>query len=86
MLEESLKYLRRLLGADRLDAIGMDMHPGHSTRRLAKRWAEESGIEPVEVQHHHAHAAALLLESGLEEMVAITVDGTGYGDDGVAWG
>ncbi len=85
-LEESLKYLRRLLGAYRLDAIGMDMHPGHSTRRLAKRWAEESGIEPVEVQHHHAHAAALLVESGLERMAAITIDGTGYGDDGVAWG
>jgi len=85
-LEESLKYLRRLLGADRLDAIGMDLHPGHSTRRLAKRWAEESGIEPVEVQHHHAHAAALLVESKLDDMVAITVDGTGYGDDGVAWG
>ncbi len=85
-LEESLKYLRRLLGAEKLDAIGMDLHPGHSTRRLAKRWAEESGIEPVEVQHHHAHAAALLVESKLDEMVAITVDGTGYGDDGVAWG
>ncbi|NLX47496.1 MAG: carbamoyltransferase HypF [Euryarchaeota archaeon] len=85
-LEESLNYLRRLLGADRLDAIGMDMHPGHSTRRLAKRWAEENGIEPVEVQHHHAHAAALLVESKLDEMVAITIDGTGYGDDGAAWG
>jgi len=85
-LEESLKYLRRLLGAERLDAIGMDMHPGHSTRRLAKAWAEENGIEPVEVQHHHAHAAALLVESKLKEMVAITIDGTGYGDDGVAWG
>jgi len=85
-LEESLKYLRRLLGAEKLDAIGMDMHPGHSTRRLAKTWAEENGIEPVEVQHHHAHAAALLVESKLKEMVAITIDGTGYGDDGVAWG
>lgn len=85
-LEESLKYLRRLLGAEKLDAIGMDMHPGHSTRRLAKAWAEESGIESVEVQHHHAHAAALLVESKLPEMVAITIDGTGYGDDGVAWG
>ncbi|MCG7844453.1 MAG: carbamoyltransferase HypF, partial [Methanomassiliicoccales archaeon] len=85
-LEESLKYLRRLLGVAKLDAIGMDMHPGHSTRRLAKAWAEESAIEAVEVQHHHAHAAALLVEAKLPEMVAITIDGTGYGDDGVAWG
>jgi hydrogenase maturation protein HypF len=64
----------------------MDLHPGHSTRRLARAWAEESGTEAVEVQHHHAHAASLLVESGLEEMVALTLDGTGYGDDGVAWG
>ncbi|MCX6650668.1 MAG: carbamoyltransferase HypF [Methanomassiliicoccales archaeon] len=85
-LEESLRYLRRLLGADHLDAVGMDMHPGHTTRRLAKAWAEENGIEAVEVQHHHAHAAALLVESGLQEISAITIDGTGYGDDGVAWG
>jgi len=85
-LEESLRYLRRLQGAEHLDAIGMDMHPGHSTRRLAKAWAEEDGLEAVEVQHHHAHAAALLVESRLSEMTAITIDGTGYGDDGVAWG
>lgn len=85
-LEESLRYLRRLLGADKLDAVGMDLHPGHSTRRLAKLWAEENGVEAIEVQHHHAHAAALLVESRLEEIVAITIDGTGYGDDGVAWG
>lgn len=85
-LEGALRYLRRLLGAERLDAVGMDLHPGHSTRRLARAWAEESGTEAVEVQHHHAHAASLLVESGLEEMVALTLDGTGYGDDGVAWG
>ena len=85
-LDEGLKYLRRLLGAEGLNAIGMDLHPGHSARRLAKRLAEEAGIEAVEVQHHHAHAAALLVESQLPEMVVLTLDGTGYGDDGVAWG
>jgi hydrogenase maturation protein HypF len=85
-LEGSIGYLRRLLGAERLDAVGMDLHPGYRTRRLARAIAEESGLEAVEVQHHHAHAAALLVESGLEEIVALTIDGTGYGEDGVAWG
>jgi hydrogenase maturation protein HypF len=85
-LDSSIAYLRRLMGAQRLDAVGMDLHPGHTTRRLAKRLAEENDIEAVEVQHHHAHAAALMVESNLSEISAITIDGTGYGDDGVAWG
>lgn len=85
-LDSALAYMRKLMGADLLDAVGMDLHPGHSTRRLAKRLAEENGIEAVEVQHHHAHAAALMVESKLPIISAITIDGTGYGDDGAAWG
>lgn len=44
------------------------------------------GAELAEVQHHHAHAAALMVDSGLDEMVVLTLDGTGYGTDGTSWG
>ncbi len=85
-LESALAYQRRLLGIDTVEAIGIDLHPGYSTRRLGKRLAEESGAKLVEVQHHWAHAAALMVDHQIDEGVVLTLDGTGYGDDGNAWG
>jgi hydrogenase maturation protein HypF len=85
-LEQAMRYHMRLLDLKEVQAIGVDLHPGYSTRRLGKRLAEEMGAEVVEVQHHWAHAASLMLESGLDEIVALTLDGTGYGADGTAWG
>ena len=87
-LASSTEQLMRLLGltmAD-VDAIGVDLHPRYPTRRYGKQLSEEFGIELVEVQHHWAHAASLLLDRGINEVVALALDGTGYGVDGKAWG
>jgi hydrogenase maturation protein HypF len=85
-LESALAYQRRLLGADTIEAIGIDLHPAYSTRRLGRRLAEETGARLVEVQHHWAHAAALMVDHRIDEAVVLTLDGTGYGEDGNAWG
>ena len=66
--------------------FAIDLHPGYSNRPLGKRLSQEFGAELIEVQHHWAHAASLMVDSGVESCVALTLDGTGHGDDGTAWG
>lgn len=85
-LESSISHLRRLLGADEVSHVALDMHPGYSNRRLARAMAEGLGAETIEVQHHWAHAASLLVDEQKDEAVILALDGSGYGDDGSAWG
>ena len=60
-----------------------DLHPDYATTR----YAEESGLAMLGVQHHVAHAAACLAENELEgSALAVVWDGTGYGTDGTIWG
>jgi hydrogenase maturation protein HypF len=68
--------------------IAHDFHPTYLSTTYAKRRASsDASIELVGVQHHHAHAAAVLAENGCSTpAVAIVCDGTGYGTDGTIWG
>lgn len=64
--------------------VAHDLHPDYASTTWA---VEDSGLEPVGVQHHHAHAAACMAEHGLrDEVLALVFDGTGYGPDGALWG
>jgi hydrogenase maturation protein HypF len=65
-------------------ALACDLHPDSFTTR----WAAGRGLPVIRVQHHHAHAAAAMVEHGLlaREVLALTWDGTGYGPDGTVWG
>ncbi len=85
-MEEMMERFLRWLGIENVDGIAMDLHPGYASRRLARRLGERFDVEPVEIQHHHAHAAALAGENGREGILALTLDGTGYGTDGNSWG
>ena len=84
-LQEATQHLQRLTNTQ-AEVVACDLHPKFTTTHLAKEMAESAGLPLVQVQHHHAHAAALMAEHGLDEIVAVTCDGYGYGSDGEAWG
>jgi hydrogenase maturation protein HypF len=61
-----------------------DLHPDYFTTR----WAEETGLPTLAVQHHHAHVVSAMVEHGWldREVLGMAWDGTGYGPDGTIWG
>ena len=67
--------------------VACDLHPGYATTHWAQRHAGDR-LELRHVQHHHAHAVALLAEHRRLgwPTIAVTYDGTGYGTDGTIWG
>lgn len=64
-----------------------DLHPDYAATMWGERYAAEQHIPLYRVQHHHAHAVAVMVEYDLEgEVLALCLDGTGYGDDCTIWG
>jgi hydrogenase maturation protein HypF len=71
--------------------VAVDLHPDYPSTWAGERLARERGARLLRVQHHVAHAAAVLAEHGAfpgpgARAGAIVLDGTGYGPDGAAWG
>jgi len=79
---ESLARFNRLFRVEP-QMVVCDMHPDY----LSTRFAENSGLDLLQVQHHHAHIASCMAEYGLDEdVIGIAFDGIGLGDDGAIWG
>ncbi len=79
---ETMADLTRLFGVWPRQIVH-DAHPDYFTTR----YAEQSGLPRLAVQHHHAHIMACLAEHGERgPALGIAWDGTGYGDDGTIWG
>jgi len=84
-LENATKHLIRLTNS-KVEMVACDLHPKFTTTKLAKDLAKENGWQMIQVQHHYAHIAALMVEHDVEEVVGVCCDGYGYGADGGAWG
>jgi len=86
VFEQVIADLQRLYGV-KAEAVIADTHPGYASHR----WARDSGLPLITVQHHHAHASALYGEHGQVTNASVpwlvlTWDGVGYGADGTLWG
>lgn len=79
---ESVAHLQNVLQLQP-EAVTCDAHPDY----LSSRFAAELGLPLYPVQHHHAHAVAVMAEHGLTgPVLAVVLDGTGLGEDGTIWG
>jgi hydrogenase maturation protein HypF len=85
-LQKSVEYLMNITKTDSVDAVVSDLHPLFFTTKLAHELSERFDCGLIKVQHHHAHAASLAVDNGVDEMVCIAADGVGYGEDGTVWG
>jgi hydrogenase maturation protein HypF len=66
------------------DLLVHDLHPDYAGSRYASSQKE---LPTIGVQHHHAHAVSCMAEHGLTgPVIALTLDGNGYGPDHTVWG
>ena len=73
----------------RPEVFAADLHPNYRSTQFAEKAAERLGVPLVRVQHHHAHVASTMAESGWPvdaPVLGVALDGLGYGDDGTIWG
>jgi len=89
-LEEAALGLEAFLEVE-ARVIAVDQHPDYPSAWLGERLAASRGGRLIRLQHHLAHAAAVLAEHerfphGEGSALAISLDGTGHGPDGTSWG
>ncbi|MCY3004110.1 MAG: carbamoyltransferase HypF [Planctomycetota bacterium] len=87
---EVIAGLEQFLQA-RATVVAVDLHPDYPATWTGEELARERGARLVRVQHHLAHAAAVLGEHQRfprpdARTSAIVLDGTGLGPNGETWG
>jgi len=79
----SIEHLRKLFEVEP-KVVVCDLHPGYLSTQYALSLTD---VNVIQVQHHWAHIASVLVEHGLDKpVIGLSCDGTGYGTDGAIWG
>ena len=79
---QAVEHLENLL-AVAPSLVACDMHPAYASTRYAR----SCGLPVIAVQHHHAHIASVLAETGrTDRVIGVAFDGLGWGEDGAVWG
>jgi len=85
-LRESVVRMEELLEA-RPEIIVCDMHPAYHSSESAEEISRETGVPLLKIQHHYAHVLSCMAENDYAgEVIGVSFDGTGYGEDGTIWG
>ncbi len=81
-MSRNIEHLKKVLEIEP-KAIAADLHPDYPSTRYAKAL----DLPLFQIQHHHAHAASVMAEHGLNKQVlSLILDGTGLGTDNTIWG
>ena len=85
--EQAILHFERLFRI-KPELLACDLHPDYLSTRYASERSQQEGIPLIQVQHHHAHMAACMLENDWPNapVIGLTFDGTGYGTDSTIWG
>ncbi|MDR2605368.1 MAG: carbamoyltransferase HypF [Desulfovibrio sp.] len=84
--EEVRDHLMRLLHVEP-EIVVRDAHPDALSGRLAEEYAGRFALPVLRLQHHFAHAHAVLAENGhAGKALVLVLDGSGFGPDGTLWG
>ncbi len=72
------------------EIIAIDKHPEYLSSKLGQELSNVQDLSLTEIQHHHAHIAACMVENNISidtpPILGIAFDGLGYGEDNTLWG
>ncbi len=91
LLKNALNHMKKLLQIKdtEIKFVACDLHPEFITTRFGKELSIHYDVPLYPIQHHYAHILGLMSENNVqpgEEIIGISTDGVGYGDDGKIWG
>jgi hydrogenase maturation protein HypF len=80
---DSIEHLRKLFEVEPKITV-CDLHPAYFSTQYT---LSKSNVQTIQVQHHWAHIASVLVEHGQDgPVIGLAADGTGYGIDAAIWG